>query len=110
MQALRAGSRPLVPTDALPQQGCQVGKVRARTQAGWAGRLCATVPETASLKGLDGVLPKWQGVPGMLSPRACLGAAEWSPGTGSVSPGTLAVILGAGDTVGLVRGGEGRGR
>lgn len=72
-----------------------MGRVRARTQAGWAGRLCAAVPETAGLGGLDGVLPRWWGVPGMLSPQACLGAEEWGPGTGSGVSGDCGCSLGS---------------
>lgn len=69
--------------------------MKAGTQAGWAGCLCAAVPETASLGGMDDVLPRWRGVPGMLSPWACPGASEWGPGTGSGVSGDRGYSLGS---------------
>lgn len=92
------------PQTPLPQQGWQVGRVKARTQAGWAGRLCTAVPETTGLGGMDDVLPRWRGSRGWSAPGPARelqsGAQEQALG----SPGTMAILLGAGGTVGSAWG------
>ena len=78
-----------------------MGRVKAGTQAGWAGRLCVAVAEMASLGAMDDVLPRWRGSQGCSAPGPAQelqsGAQEQALG----SPGTVAILLGAGSTVSL---------
>lgn len=91
------------PQTPLPQQGWQVGRVKARTQAGWAGRLCTAVPE-----GHGRCPPQMAGVPGMVSPWACPRASEWGPGTGSGVSGDYGYSLGSRRHSRFRLGGRGR--